>query len=256
MTVHTFDTMGTVASLRTREPLSAERLAAVEGVFRRYDRTYSLYDPVSDLSRIARGELRLVASSPEVRDTYALALSWRDDTGGLFTPHRPDGIIDLSGVVKALAIDEAGRILDSELDDWLLTVGGDMLGRCPSGSPGWNVGVIDPDDRERLLGVTTIGEHRAALATSGTAERGDHIWSRHGRPHFVQASVAAADIITADVLATAIISGACGDLDDLTARWDIDVVTVDRDGRRRATPGARAWMRAPRRVTVSLVPGS
>jgi hypothetical protein len=45
-----------------------------------------------------------------------------------------------------------------------------------------------------------------ALATSGTAERVDHIWRLPGgQDGFVQVSVAAADIVTADVLAAAIV---------------------------------------------------
>jgi thiamine biosynthesis lipoprotein len=52
--------------------------------------------------------------------------------------------------------------------------------------------------------------------------------------------VVADDIITADVLATAIISGGSTALDDLTARFNVDVLTVDREGCLRATPGMRA----------------
>ena len=50
-------------------------------------------------------------------------------------------------------------------------------------------------------------------------------------------SVVANDIVTADVLATAIVAGSDDALDDVTSRWDVDVITVDRSGALRMTPG-------------------
>jgi thiamine biosynthesis lipoprotein len=54
-------------------------------------------------------------------------------------------------------------------------------------------------------------------------------------------SVAAADILTADVLATAIVSGGRAALDEFAERFDVDVLAVQRDGSLLATPG---WPRA------------
>ena len=57
----------------------------------------------------------------------------------------------------------------------------------------------------------------------------------------MQVSVAAADLVTADVLATAIVAGGRAALDELTGRHDIDVLAVTRDGGLLATPG---WPRS------------
>ncbi len=181
-------------------------------MFAGYDHRYSLYDPSSVLSRIARGDLRLTDAPQDVRDVYALALEWRDRTGGAFTPHRPDGVVDLSGVVKALAIRDAGALLDDGSQDWLLNAGGDVLARGRHrGVAPWSVGVVDPARREVVRRRRGLKEPRRAVATSGTAERGEHVWRRAGLT-FVQATVVADDIVTADVLATAIVAG---DADDL-----------------------------------------
>ncbi|WP_235480937.1 FAD:protein FMN transferase [Frondihabitans sp. Leaf304] len=242
MSVHVFDTMGTVVSLRTPAgPLDDAALESIEDVFRSFDRRFSLYDERSPLSRIARGDLALTAADAVVRETYALALDWRTRTDGAFTPHRPDGVVDLSGVVKALAMHDAGTELDRHSPDWLLTVGGDVLGRGSTDGSAWRVGVVDPDARDRLLGTATLSGTRRALATSGVAERGQHIW-RRGPETFVQVTVAADDVVTADVIATAITAGDLEDLDRLTASADVDVVAVLADGTLRATPGARAWV--------------
>jgi thiamine biosynthesis lipoprotein len=93
-----------------------------------------------------------------------------------------------------------------------------------------------------MLTAVRLGDHRCALATSGSAERGEHIWTRTDLPRspFAQVSVAAADIVTADVLATAIVAGGHPMLDLACERWDVDVLAVGRDGELRATPGMRA----------------
>jgi thiamine biosynthesis lipoprotein len=242
VTTHVFSTMGTVASLRVDGPApSAQDLEAVEAVFRRHDQTFSLYDEASPLSRIARGELALSASGAEILDAYALALDWRSRTGGAFTPHRPDGVVDLSGVVKALAMEEAGVLLAREHPDFLLAVGGDILGRGLDEGADWNVGVVDPAHRDRLAALVGLTGSRRAVATSGTAERGQHLWRRGGE-QFRQVTVVADDIVTADVLATAIAAGDGSDLDRICGGFDVDVITFDLEGAARATPAARAWV--------------
>ena len=230
--------MGTVASL-TLDVSSSFDLDAVRAVFDHYDVTYSLYRPESELSRVAAGTLSLADASSELRATYASALEWRAATRGEFTPHRPDGVIDLSGVVKALAMDRAGaELVGSGASNWCLNVGGDVLvsGSDDDGDP-WSIGIVDPHDRATLLTSAELRGSRRACATSGSAERGDHIWTVGAdRPVFVQASVVADDIVTADVLATAIIAGGPADLDQICAAWDIDALTIDRDGNLRMTP--------------------
>jgi thiamine biosynthesis lipoprotein len=233
----TFATMGTVASLE-RGGGSAQ-LAAVREVFDDADHRFSLHRPESELRRVADGSLELLDASAELREVYATALGWRRETGGAFTPHRPDGIVDMNGIVKAWAMAEAGRALGDGA--WCLNVGGDVLvsGHADGSTP-WVVGIVDPSDRSALLTAVPLVGSRRAAATSGSAERGDHIWTRGGeRAEFAQVTVLADDIVTADVLATAIVSGGSTSLDELTARFDVDVLTVDRDGALRATPGMR-----------------
>jgi thiamine biosynthesis lipoprotein len=241
--------MGTVVSLtlpdRPETPAAVDR---VVDVFRRFDERFSLYRPGSELSRVARGELPLSETSEELRRTYAAALHWRDETGGAFTPHRPDGVIDLNGTVKALAMQAASdALLTAGSQNWCLNAGGDVLcaGVQPDGSA-WTVGVVDPDDRGALLFAIALGGTRHAVATSGSAERGDHIWQATAVDRtYVQATVVADDIETADVLATAIISGGPDTLARVVERWPVDVLTVDRFGSLTATPGLTAALAGP-----------
>ena len=235
-------------------------------MFTELDAIFSLYRPDSEASRLVRGELTLPAASADMRARYEEAAQWRLLTEGAFTPERPDGALDLSGIVKGHAIREAGAsLLALGMANWCLNAGGDVL---VSGSPNpgsgapWRAGIVDPADRRTLLAGfplaglplggfplagLPLGEKtpdagtRAALATSGSAERGDHIWSATaGAVEFRQVSVAAADVVTADVLATAIVAGGIPMLNRATATWDIEVLAVRSNGDLLATQGFRA----------------
>lgn len=230
-----FETMGTVVSVSLADRAKV-LLPEVRARFEEYDGRFSLYRPDSELSRIATRELAMVDSSDSLRGTYERAVRWRNDTNGWFTPNRQDGIVDLNGIVKAEAIEAAGRVLGSLGDeDWTINAGGDIL-------LGMEVdeltGIVDPHDATRMLATVRLPVPRRALATSGMAERGDHIWAS-APLEFVQVSVAANSIVEADVLATAVVAGGRNALDDLADRFDVDILAVDAAGELMATPGFR-----------------
>jgi thiamine biosynthesis lipoprotein len=104
-----------------------------------------------------------------------------------------------------------------------------LVAGSSTGEP-WSIGIVDPDDRDRLLADHRLLGSRRAVATSGSAERGDHIWTRFGSTDVRQATVIADDIVTADVLATAIVAAGPSGLDDVTARFDIDALVVTTEG--------------------------
>lgn len=248
-TALTFQSMGTVVSIRLGGAIGADAalrdaaLGAAERVFRGWDERFSLYREDSELSRIARGELRLTGASAPMLDCYAVALAWRERTDGVFTPHRADGVLDLSGVVKGLAIAEAGEeLVRLGIDAFSVNAGGDILvGGHPEDGADWVTAIVDPGDRQSVLANVSLTEPLRAIATSGSAERGEHIWTAvNGGPSpYLQVSVFAPDIVTADVLATTIIAGGQAALDRSTAGFPIEVLAVLRDGRLLATPGLR-----------------
>lgn len=234
-----FTTMGTVVSLAGDLPDgTAER---IRDAFAELDERFSLYRPGSEADRIAARVLPMTRASEQMRAAYDLALHWREQTGGVFTPHRPDGVIDLNGVVKALAIQQSGRILDEAGSrHWCVNAGGDALTRTALGRTPWVAGVVDPHDRTRLLTQVTATADRPAVATSGIAERGEHIWRLVGGDTFSQVTVSGPDIVTADVLATAILAGGLDTLDQAMRRWPVEVIAITHDGQLWATPVFRA----------------
>lgn len=233
-----FPAMGTVVSVTVTGVLDVATRDALRAAFAMLENRFSLWRAESEASAFARREVQLRQTSPEFRAVYDAALAWSSATAGAFTPHRPDGVTDLSGLVKALGIDAAGGVLDAAgLTGWCLNAGGDVLTRGvrADGVP-WVVGIVDPDDRGVLLSQATTGPGRRAVATSGLAERGDHVWRLGADATFTQVSVVAGDIVTADVLATAILAGGPGTLASMEQRHDIDVLACAADGRLWASP--------------------
>lgn len=237
MAVYTFGTMGTVVSVRLPDTAGdkashARAIDDVRATFDELDHRFSLYRETSEASRLARGEMLLPEASSEMRAAYAQSLEWRDVTAGAFTPHRPDGVIDLSGTIKAAGIHEAVAVLMRHGFDTLsVNVGGDIatVGVPRQGS--WVTGIVNPCASTELVAVVSLGPHLSAMATSGTSERGEHIWRRTDTDtSFIQASVMAHDIMTADVLATAIIAGGQETLDLVTSRGDVGVLVVTTAG--------------------------
>lgn len=206
-------------------------IARATQAFLELDLRFSLYRGDSEASQIARGELALADASTEMREAYAESLEWRNRTNYTFTPHRPDGVLDLSGTIKAAGIQQAAdAFVSAGFETFLINAGGDILS---SGAPtdGWRVGVADPDNSESLVAAIALTSEYCAMATSGTAERGEHIWRRpETDTSFRQATVLASDIMTADVLATTIIAGGQAALDHATAAFDIAVLVVKTDG--------------------------
>jgi thiamine biosynthesis lipoprotein len=241
---HRFESMGTVVSVSARPAAEAgwnDVCAAVEEEFRMLDARFSLYREDSELSRIVRGERGLTESSVELREVYALAVDWRTATRGAFTPHRPDGVVDLNGVVKALAIERAGQTLTrAGIADWCVNAGGDVLVEGMAAGRPWTVGIADPQNRSSMLTSVELSGGRRAVATSGLSERGAHVWPRGGaEPRFAQVTVFAPEIVTADVLATAILAAPVDELDELADGRPADVLAVLPDGSLLATPGLR-----------------
>ena len=203
------------------------------------DQTFSTYKPNSEISRIARGELELSAASVEVRQAFADCLSWNQITGGAFDANNGE-FWDPSGLVKALATQSVVEFFEANgLRNFTINAGGDIvLGSEVEDQLLSRVGIanaksIAAEDFSPLTGVDLAGTNFRAVATSGNAERGEHIWN--STKEFLQVSVVARDLISADVWATAIYSGGAKTLALLPAEFECLVVT--RDGQIQKTAG-------------------
>ena len=139
------------------------------------DEVFSTYRRDSFVSRFGRGEVALHDCPPELAEVLALAEAARIASDGAFTVWS-DGF-DPSGVVKGWAVERAARVLRAVPGlDFCLSAGGDMV--CQSAGEPWQIGIEDPLDPSRI--IATVPVRLGAVATSGTAHRGDHLWSGAG----------------------------------------------------------------------------
>jgi thiamine biosynthesis lipoprotein len=248
-----FAVMGTGATIRITDGAPPRGVVGrIRSRWSELEQRFSLYRPDSELSQVADGRISLLEASAELRAAYEEAVRWREETNGDFTPHRPDGVLDLDGIVKAHALRDAAAELDAAgMTEWLVDIGGDVVvadagdqDRNEGRSAGaarttWRAGIADPHDPTRLLTAVPLGERWTAIATSGTSERGEHVWRSRRLGDLVQVTVLSRDIVQADVLATAILAGGLPALEDATARHRVDVLTVDARGALRVTPALR-----------------
>ena len=156
--------------------------AAVENVKKfvyGVDEDFSTYKDGSFVSRLRRGEISIDACSDDVQDVWGLCAIARDLTDGAFDPWAVTGGFDPSGYVKGWAADRVARILmKAGCEHIQVNAAGDLTlrgGISEKGAVGpWKIGVVNPDNRQEVLRIFEIND--GAIATSGTYERGAHIF--------------------------------------------------------------------------------
>ena len=215
---------------------------AVEDLFswlHRVDRTFSTYKDDSEIRRLGRRELSLADAHPDVREVLARCESVRVETGGFYDAYATGGL-DPSGLVKGWAVDRGAAILVAAgLRNFAINAGGDLClagGALPERE--WRVGIEHPLERDRVAAVVAVRD--AALATSATYARGEHVLDPHtGRPPagVLSVTITGPDLATADAYATAAFAmGAAGPA--WTARLQgYEALTILADHRVLSTPG-------------------
>jgi len=202
--------MGTVFSFDVRDPLTPEiRTAAADAVelLHRVDEVFSPYRLDSAVSRIGRGEVTPDQCPPEVVEVLDLCAQARETSRGWFS-ETAGGSLDPSGLVKGWAVRGASDLLYAAgARNTCVNGGGDLQFRgAPAPETAWRVGIADPVEPGTL--ITVLEVTGIAVATSGTAERGDHLlnpWT--GEPleesGLASVTVVGPDITWADAYATA-----------------------------------------------------
>jgi thiamine biosynthesis lipoprotein len=240
--------MGTVISFEIRDPQVPP--SALDGAFeylREVDRRFSPYKPESEVSRLIRDELQEGDFSPELREVLELCEEVRRTSDGYFDirGHRSDGRPDPTGLVKGWALEGAGRILEAAgARNYCINGGGDIVVRGEF-EPGtaWRVGIRHPLMADKL--ATVLAVRNAAVATSGTYERGDHVrdpFSRRAPARILSMTIVGPSLTYADAYATAAFAMGPTGLAWAAGLPDYEAcsVTSDRDGsdaRLNWTPG-------------------
>lgn len=205
---HVESVMGTAVGFDVRTPGAEGAVRGAVDFLRWVDETFSVYRADSQISMIGRGELAVDDARPEVREVLVRCGELREETNGWFD-HEGGGNhgqpLDPSGYVKGWSIDRASELLRFDgFDRFCINAGGDVVavGR-PDGRNPWRVGIRNPGNAAEIATVVAVAD--AAVATSGTYERGEHIWSPGSSPSDRPRSVTimGPELGVADALATA-----------------------------------------------------
>ena len=237
----TEEVMGTVVSfdLRPRglaHDAQQAGLAHAREILHRADDVFSLYRPDTPMSRHLRGELALADCPAEVGAVLQLCARVRDLSDGWFDPWALPGGLDPTGLVKGWAAREAARALRAAgVGAGLVNAAGDIQAfGTPADGRSWRIGVRSPSAADELAAIVRCD---AAVATSGSYERGDHVRDvRRGGPAraAVSATVTGEDLAIADGLATGLLAAGRDGL-ALAARAGYEAMVIDPGGAMHAT---------------------
>jgi thiamine biosynthesis lipoprotein len=172
------------------------------------DQLFSTYLPDSQVSRLRRGEIEIKEADQPVQQVWQSCLEIKEVSEGAFDPWAVPGGFDPSGYVKGWAADQVSEQLTKQGAKHIqVNAGGDISvrGGKDANTP-WKLAVAHPSIKgeiSKLYSITT-----GAIATSGSAERGDHIIDPHSKTVAVgarSATVIGPDAGISDALATALV---------------------------------------------------
>ncbi len=183
--------------------VSEKDIDEVYEYFKYIDEKFSPFKKTSELSKLNMGISPKNLSS-DMKKVLKLCEQTKKDTLGFFNIYR-NGKYNTSGLVKGWAIKNAADILKQKgFKNYFVDAGGDieLHGKNKEGKT-WKIGIRNPFNVDEI--VKTISVANKGVATSGTYERGEHVYNPKGKKQdeIVSLTVIAPNVYEADRFATA-----------------------------------------------------
>jgi FAD:protein FMN transferase len=206
-----FPVMGTMGTIVVAPAdvarLGAEHVEAAMATGRacldRLEQRFSHFRTDSEISRWVAGDDVPADAVADIEHVLLQCGRLHAESDGVFRARNPrTSSLDTAGYVKGYAIGRAAEVLASAgLRNVVVGVGGDVhcSGRAAEDRP-WRVAVQDPARSHAVLALVDATD--LAVATSGTAQRGDHIWGPVPSGPLAAFTVIGPDIAEADAYAT------------------------------------------------------
>ena len=172
------------------------------------DQIFSTYISTSQVSKLRNNEIEIEDTHPYLQKVWHSCLEIKELTDGAFDPWALPGGFDPSGYVKGWAADQiSDQLIKLGAKHIQVNAGGDISVRGgKAANTAWKIGVAHPNQSDQVSKIYEITN--GAIATSGTAERGDHIIDPFSKTIAVgarSATVTGPDAGMADALATSLI---------------------------------------------------
>jgi thiamine biosynthesis lipoprotein len=231
--------MGMPITVEIVDDTNPEIMNRVFDYFREVDRKFSPFKSESEVSKLNRGE----TYSEELSAILKLCEETKKATNGYFDIKKPDGSSDPSGLVKGWAIYNASQLLaESGIKQYYIEAGGDIQA---SGKI-WKVGIKNPFKSDEIVKVLFIEDR--GVATSGTYERGKHIYNPHKKrqniDEIVSLTVVGPNIYEADRFATAAFAMGREAINFIEKLSDFEGYMIDNKGIATMTSGFEKYTHA------------
>lgn len=205
--------------------------------FRYIDREYSPFKEASQVGKLNRGE----EVSPEMKTILDLAEKTKKETNGYFDVRRPDGRIDPSGIVKGWAVKNAADILrKAGYRRFYIDAGGDaeIIGER------WKWGIRNPFNKKEIVKVLNLSN--CGIATSGTYERGQHIYNPITKnteiTDIISLTVIGPNVFEADRFATPAFAMGVRGIEFIEKQKDLEGYVINRGGVATMTTGLGKYL--------------
>jgi thiamine biosynthesis lipoprotein len=222
----------TVKIARHEERKTKKDLESVFSYFRYVDEQYSPFKETSQVAKLNRRE----EVSKEMKEILQYAQDLKISTNGYFDIKRPDGKIDPSGIVKGWAIAQAADILRKiGYKRFYVDAGGDaeIVGK------NWKWGIRNPFNVKEIIKVLNLSN--CGIATSGTYERGQHIYDPIGHKNeindIVSLTIIGPDVYEADRFATPAFAMGEKGIEFIEGQEGLEGYMIDKNGIATMTSG-------------------
>ena len=222
------------------------------------DETFSTYKDTSEITKINQNKISESEYSEDMKLVLHLSEETKKSTGGYFDVHKPDGVLDPSGMVKGWAIYQASEILRAEgYENFYIDIGGDIQvsGKNAEGNP-WTVGIRNPFTyKEQTISETQIDQgivkvisvgKNEGIATSGIYIRGKHIYNpitkKEADPEIVSITVVGKNIYEADRFATAAFAMGKNGILFIESLPGLEGYAIDKEGIATETSGFSSYV--------------
>ena len=212
----------------------------VEGVFkylRWVDEKFSPFKKTSEVSKYNRGE----EYSKGLVEILSLCEKTKKQTNGYFDIKKFDGTIDPSGLVKGWAIYQGAQILKKKgYNNFFVDVAGDaeIIGKK------WKWGIRNPFNKSEIVKVLSLSN--CGIATSGTYERGQHVWNPITKSSeitdIISISVIGQNVYEADRFATAAFAMGRDGISFIESKKNLEGYMIDKDGVATYTTGFEKYL--------------